>query len=383
MRGDQPVKQTILLVDDERNALAAMKRSLRRKAREWDVLCAEHAEEAWRMIYDPGCDAIVTDVCMPGLSGLELLERIKTTDSTRDLPVAVVTGLNDQELKAKALERGATDLLNKPVDADQLIVRLNNMLRDKAALDELRASNAVLHQRLHLQMAALNQSRMAAICRLAMAAEFRDQCTGMHVERVAHYAKAVANFLGMPHEFQEQLLLAAPLHDIGKIAIPDRILFKPGPLTEGERAVMQRHCKYGEMILRQPTELVETLDAGSCDARDLLDDPVVGLAATIALTHHEKFDGSGYPLKLAGLEIPLPSRIVAVCDVYDALTSARPYRAALPQDDALAIMARTAVRDFDPHVYQAFLEILPALEARVKRIDDKASARLPKGEDLV
>ena len=188
-------------------------------------------ETAWQQLLDSAYDAVITDLKMPGLNGMDLLERIRHNDKTKDIPVVVLTGLNDRGLKEKALDHGAVDLLNKPVQAGNLIARLRNALQAKASQDDLRAANDLLADKLRRQDLDLAHSQMRVICRLGMAAEFRDEDTGNHVIRVGCYSRVIASAMGMPRPFLEMLLLAAPLHDIGKIGIPDNVLLKPGPLT--------------------------------------------------------------------------------------------------------------------------------------------------------
>ena len=206
------------------------------------------------------------------------------------------------------------------------------------------------------------QSRLSIVCRLGMAAEFRDEDTGNHVVRVGCYSLAVAAALGMPPSFLDMLLLAAPLHDIGKIGVPDSVLLKPGPLSDEEWVVMQRHCEIGERILREESKAVFPMfDWYTQESQGLKEalgnhDPLLEMAASVALTHHEKWNGSGYPRRLAGEAIPLESRIVAIADVYDALTSDRPYRGARPEEEALSIIETTAGSHFDPGVHAAFLQ---------------------------
>ncbi len=216
-------------------------------------------------------------------------------------------------------------------------------------------------RRFEQQDVDLAQTRMSIVCRLGMAAEFRDEDTGNHVVRVGCYSRAVAAAMGMPRSFLEMLLLAAPLHDIGKIGVPDSVLLKPGPLSDEEWAVMQRHCEIGECILREESKaVVPSFDWYATESRAVKEalgsrDPMLEMAASVALTHHEKWDGSGYPQGLAGEAIPLESRIVAIADVYDALTSNRPYRAARPEEEALTIIEATVGSHFDPRVHAAFL----------------------------
>ncbi len=371
------MRKQILVVDDDQRMLDALRRAMRRQSDDWSVTFVRHPEAAWEALLDTAYDAVVTDIRMPGISGLDLLERMQQSDKTKDVPVVVLTGLSDHGLKEKALERGAADLLNKPVDAGQLIARLRNVLQTKTYQDDLRATNDLLADKVRRQKLDLAQSRMSVVCRLGMAAEFRDEDTGNHVIRVGCFSRAVAAAMGMPRSFLEMLLLAAPLHDIGKIGIPDSVLLKPGPLSDEQWAVMQRHCEIGERILREQSKvMVPLLDWYAVDSPAIEDtlvnhDPVLEMAATIALTHHEKWDGGGYPGGLAGEAIPLESRIVAVADVFDALTSNRPYRPARPEDEALTIMAATVGSHFEPRVHTAFLRSLPEIRTiRARFADD-------------
>jgi putative two-component system response regulator len=379
------VKKQILIVDDDQRILDALRRTLHHQGDDWDVTFIRNPEQAWEALLETAYDAVVTDVRMPGLTGIELLERMRQTEKTKDVPVVILTGLNDTDLKEKALLGGAIDLMNKPVDAGQLIARLRNVLQTKSYEDSLRATNESLTERLQRQSADLAQSRMTVVCRLGMAAEFRDEDTGNHVIRVGCYSRAVAAAMGMPRSFLEMLLLAAPLHDIGKIGIPDSVLLKPGPLSDEEWVIMQRHCEIGESILRQQSKaMVPLFDWYSVEPpamRDVLEnrDPVLEMAATVALSHHEKWDGSGYPRGLAGEAIPLESRIVAVADVFDALTSNRPYRPARPEEEALTIMDATVGAHFDPRVHAAFSRSLSEIHAIRDRFADNVVV-FPQGE---
>jgi putative two-component system response regulator len=369
------VKKRILIVDDDQRMLDALRRTLHNQCDDWTMTFVRQPEVAWERLLESAYDAVVTDITMPGLNGLDLLERIRKTDKTRDIPVVVLTGLNDQDLKEKALNLGAVDLLNKPVAAGQLIARLRNMLQTKSYQDDLRMRNELLAEKVERQDVDLAKSRMSIVCRLGMAAEFRDEDTGNHVIRVGSYSRAVAAAMGMPNSFLEMLLLAAPLHDIGKIGVPDSVLLKPGPLNDDEWAVMQRHCEIGECILREESKAVAPLFdwyamKASAMKRTLERDPMLEMAATVALTHHEKWDGSGYPQGLAGEAIPLESRIVSIADVYDALTSNRPYRTARPEEEALTIIEATVGNHFDPRVHAAFLRALPEIRDIRRRFDD-------------
>jgi len=370
------VKKQILIVDDDQRMLDALRRTLHHQSDDWAMTYVRNPEEAWETLLQTAYDAVVTDVRMPGLTGIELLERIRQTDKTKDVPVVILTGLNDSDLKERALLCGAVDLLNKPVDAGQLIARLRSVLQTKTYEDELRATNELLTEKVQRQSIDLAQSRMSVVCRLGMAAEFRDEDTGNHVIRVGCYSRAVAAAMGMPRSFLEMLLLAAPLHDIGKIGIPDNVLLKPGPLSDEEWVIMQRHCEIGESILREQSKaMVPLFDWYAVELPSMKDtlenrDPVLEMAATIALSHHEKWDGGGYPRGLAGETIPLESRIVAVADVFDALTSNRPYRPARPEEEALSIMDSTVGTHFDPRVHAAFTRSLSEIRAIRDRFAD-------------
>ncbi len=365
-------KKRIMLVDDEPNTLQALGRSLRRQNHEWEFSWAERAAAAWEQLLQTPHDAVVTDIKMPGMSGLELLQRLQTTEATSDLPVVVMTGLTEQGLREKALELGAADLLTKPVDSRHLVARLQNVLRYKAREDRLRADNRVLRQTLQQQRALLRRSRLDVVCRLGSAAEYRDTDTGNHVIRVGCFSRTVAKGLGLEGHLVELLLLAAPLHDVGKIAIPDAILLKPGPLTPGEWAVMQRHCAFGERILRARSRFIAPLLENLGEPLDNASphDPLLDLAGTIALTHHEKWDGTGYPWGLSGHDMPLASRIVAICDVFDALTSHRPYKPAGTEEEALALLAQASGSHFDPEVHAAFVRVFPEIRRLRQRFAD-------------
>jgi putative two-component system response regulator len=370
------VKKRILIVDDDQHVLDALQRTLRSQAGDWAMTFVRHPETAWERLLESAYDAVVTDIKMPGLGGMELLERIRQNDKTKHTPVVFLTGLNDHDLKEKALDGGAVDLLNKPVQGRDLIARLRNALQMKSSHDDLRATNELLTDKLRRQNIDLAHSRMRIVCRLGMAAEFRDEDTGNHVVRVGCYSRIIAAAMEMPRTFLEMLLLAAPLHDIGKIGIPDSVLLKPGPLNDDEWAIMQRHCEIGECILREQSKaIVPMFDwyAAELDSmRESLDDrdPVLEMAASIALTHHEKWDGTGYPQGLVGQAIPLESRIVAIADVFDALTSNRPYRIARPEEEALTIIDATVGYHFDPKVYAAFVKSLPEIRAIRSRFAD-------------
>jgi putative two-component system response regulator len=366
-------KKRLLFVDDEPRVLDALQRMLRAQRDVWDMTFVDRPEAALELLAGEDFDAVVSDVRMPGMSGLDLLCRIKESPRNRDVVVVMLTGDADSDLKRKALEGGATDLLGKPVERDDLLARLRNVLELKACQDELRAANRLLEQKVRERTQELFHSRLDIIWRLGKIAEHRDEDTGNHVVRVGFYSRLVAEALSTDREFQEAVFLAAPLHDIGKIGIPDRILMKHGPLSSSEWAVMRQHCYLGERILKEESPLREEFFSARGDdapAAQAFQNPMLEIAALLALTHHERWDGNGYPEGLCGEDIPLVSRIVSICDVYDALTSTRPYRTAYPQDRAMEIINRGVATHFDPQVHAAFLKVLPQIAATGERFAD-------------
>lgn len=373
-------KRHILFVDDEPNVLDALRRTLRNFRDQWEMVYMDRPEDAWEHLLQQPCDAVVTDIKMPGMTGLELISRIQAHEKTRDLPVVVLTGLQEPGLKVDALRLGAVDLLTKPIDGNQLAARLENVLRLKAQLDQLKRQNQHLVEQIAQQGLELKRAQLRVIYQLGRVAEHRDSETGNHVVRVGAISYAVGQALRLPQDYLEHLSLAAPLHDIGKIAIPDRILFKPGPLTPGEWAVMQRHCVFGERMLRESPENMLPWGAWSDLNLALLNqsDPLMDMAATIALTHHEKWDGTGYPLGLEREEIPLESRIVAAADVFDALLSHRPYKGPCTEQEALQIMESKVGNHFDPDIYAAFQKALPEIRQLRQQLEDGREAELEK-----
>ncbi|MGB2987639.1 MAG: response regulator, partial [Phycisphaerae bacterium] len=245
------MKKRILFVDDEPNVLEGLRRMLRAQSARWDMRFVSSADEALDQIRQTWPDVLVSDVMMPGKDGFALLTELRESGRTKDMPVIMLTGVNAADVKRRALTLGATDLLNKPVEAEDLIARLQSVLRLKSYQDELKAQNEILDRRVRERTAELAASRLDIIWRLARAAEFRDEDTGNHVVRVGYYCRVLAEELGMQREFVETLFLASPLHDIGKIGVPDSILLKRGRLTTGEWEIMKKHCAIGEDILCQ------------------------------------------------------------------------------------------------------------------------------------
>jgi putative two-component system response regulator len=348
----------ILLVDDEPKVLRALERVMADDAGGWAVSTAGCAAAALAQMGEVAFDAVVTDVNMPDRDGFALLAEIRSAPETRNVPVIIVTGQNEDDLKRRALEMGAADLLSKPVHPQELLARLRNAVRLKAYEDQLRDQNAVLEQRVTERTAELADSRLDIIWRLGKAAEHRDEQTGNHVVRVGCYCRALAQTLGLDHDLVETLFLASPLHDIGKIGIADSVLRKRGPLNHDEWETMKQHCAIGAEILRDDSRAMRLYLAwyGDCRAGrpESNRNPLLKLASSIALTHHEWWDGTGYPSGLAGQQIPLASRIVALADTYDSLRSERPYKPALSEEETLAIIRQECGQHLDPETCAAF-----------------------------
>jgi putative two-component system response regulator len=346
--GPRPAEAVrVLCVDDEAQVLRVMTRCLD----SWGYQCAAASSvaEARERLEAEAYELVLCDVNMPGESGIDLLRSLSA--QRPEVATVMVTGQDDPGLAEMALDLGAYGYVIKPVPANQLRISVANALRrrnleleslayrDLLELTVRQRTSALKHAVSSLEeaQAQLRLTNDEMIVRLSLALESRDANTGDHTERVSRYAVMIARQLGLDDDHCDMIRTASPLHDVGKIAVPDAILLKRGKLTPRERNAMEAHTEAGHRIL-----------AGSRSA--LLD-----LAATIALTHHERFDGEGYPRGLSGLEIPLEGRIVAVADVFDALTSDRPYRRRLMLEDAIALIRSGRGTQFDPEVVDTFV----------------------------
>jgi putative two-component system response regulator len=336
------MKVKILVVDDEDRNLRLMKLLLTSFG--YDVLTASNGEEALEMVHDIPPDVILLDIMMPKMDGFEVAKQLKREEETKIIPIVMVTALNGVEDRVKALEAGADDFLNKPVDKTELRARVQSLVKVKAYNDhmqnyqkELEAEVSKRTIQLRQALKKLKEVSLESIFHLCRAAEYKDENTGDHIKRMSHYASAVARKMGLNKQTVEDLLYTAPMHDAGKIGIPDHILLKPSKLNNKEWETMKQHTIVGAQIL-----------AGS-GAK------FIKLAETIALTHHERWDGSGYPKGLKGSKIPLIGRIAAIADVFDALTSKRPYRMKpFSLEEAFNYIKEGRGRHFDPKVVDAF-----------------------------
>jgi putative two-component system response regulator len=376
------MKRRVVFVDDERNVLNAFRRMLERQSELWEMVFLESADKVLHETKSHEVDVIISDIRMPGMDGFELLRQLKVCEQTKDIPVVIVTGNHEEDLKRHALDLGATDLLSKPVNTEDLIARVQSALRLKSHQDTLKNQNEILEQKVKERTAdlvaltsKLEESRLEIIWRLGKAGEYRDEETGNHVIRMGCYCRPISEALGMGSEFAELIVLAAPLHDIGKIGIPDGILLKAGKLTPKEWDVMRTHPAIGAAILRHDSKMMrafaELRSARGASRLQIDEHPVLSMASSIALNHHEKWDGSGYPNRLAGDVIPLEARIVALADVYDALVSDRCYRAAVPEAEVLRMMQENVGLHFDPVVHKAFEKSLNEIRSIRERFSDE------------
>ena len=350
----------LMFVDDEPRVLQAIERSLRGADPTWTFRFVNSVDEAFKCLATEAIDVIVTDVTMPQRDGFSLLREVTKNPAWQHIPVVVLTGIADRDLKRRALDAGAFDLIAKPVQREDLVARLRSVLRTKDDRDALERLNTTLEQQVMHRTLQLESSRNDILVCLAMAGECRDVETGRHVIRVARYTRRLAEELGLDPKTVQALFKTSPLHDLGKIGVPDHILRKVGPLTIDERAIMQTHCIIGHRILSTPT----SLGAGLTDRpQEPVENPLISTAAEIAMYHHERWDGAGYPQRVAGDAIPLSARIVAVADVYDALTTVRPYKKALPHARALEIILSDSGTHFDPSVITALMRCSEEFDA--------------------
>ncbi|WP_345868331.1 two-component system response regulator [Shewanella algae] len=320
-------KACILAVDDTADNLQLIHAVL---AKDYSLRAATSGEKALAML-DQGLepDLILLDVMMPGIDGFETCHRLKQHPRSAQIPVIFISAKNEVIDEQTGFELGAVDYISKPISPAILKVRIANQL---ALANQARQ----LQQLVKLRTRELEQTRHKIINRLGRAAEYRDNETGLHVQRMSHYCRVLARQLGASESWVELLFNAAPMHDIGKIGIPDHILLKPGKLTPEEYRIMQGHTKIGADILGD--------DAS----------PLLQMAAEVARSHHERWDGNGYPEGLQGNAIPLSARIAAIADVFDALTSERPYKSAWSNQEAFSYLKKEAGGQFDPQLVAAF-----------------------------
>jgi len=334
----------ILVVDDEPYVREVLSRLLSSEG--YQCTCAADADEAWKLLHEDNYALVVADLIMPGMTGMELLAKMH--EKLPRVAVIMATGVDDRKTAIHALQAGAYGYIIKPFDANEVLINVANALERR----RLTLQSADYQQRLEAEVYArtadVRRREEEIALRLVAASEFRDKETGSHIRRMGKYAAVLAKALGWTEEATDDIRVAATMHDIGKIGVADAILLKPGKLAPEEFEVMKTHTEIGARIL---------------DGSDI---PLLNMAKDIALSHHEKWDGSGYPAGLAGDAIPQCARIVAVVDIYDALVHKRVYRDALPEQEALAVMSEESESRFDPEIYGCFLSILPEVR-RIRR----------------
>ena len=357
--GTQPFgsKAKIMIVDDVAVNILTVQGYLKTVGYR-EFFTTSDPSKAMKMIREISPDVLLLDIQMPEVSGLDILRVMNADPVLKHLPVLVLTADQDPTTKQQALDLGANDFLQKPIDPHDLIPRVRNALSLKAHHDKLSQHAAILEQQVKQRTAALLASQQQLILSLARAAEHRDNDTANHVIRVGRYAGVVARKIGYPSKRIPMLELAAQLHDVGKIGIPDAILLKPAALEPDEFDLMKKHCAFGRNIIAPIAgKDLEVLRTHAMLGNQILKDPcspLLKLAAKIAQCHHERWDGKGYPLGLSGDDIPLEARIVSIADVYDALSTKRPYKDPFPREKCFQIIKEGRGTQFDARLVDAF-----------------------------
>ena len=381
LRQEQDALRTckIMIVDDEQLVIRVVRRFLSSDGYE-NFITVTDSRKALEAIVHEQPDVVLLDIMMPHVTGMDLLKVRQKTLSLQHIPFIILSATSEHQIKRDALQHGATDFLSKPVDPSDLTLRVQNALTVKRHHDHLANYAIELERQVRARTSQIEKSREQIIHCLARAAEYRDNETGEHVIRVGKYCSVIADQLGFGPEYCYQIELAAQLHDVGKIGIPDSILLNPGKLNNEEFDVMKTHCGLGMQIM-EPLADAEServrrhTDMGGF-IMDGVDSPMLELAATIARTHHEKWDGTGYPFQLKGEIIPIEGRICCVADVYDALCSERPYKPKFPIQKCLEIMLSERGSRFDPIVLDAFFERIEEIESIRQSYDDQENVKL-------
>jgi two-component system response regulator RpfG len=327
----------VMIVDDQHTGRMILEQLIYSIDAALNVECFEDPYQALKLAIQYTPDLVLTDYKMPNIDGVDFIRRFRSIPNCTDVPLVMVTVVEDPQIRYMALDAGATDFLVRPIDQHECRARCKNLLTLRRQQIIIKNRASWLEAQVSAATRKVRNREKETLLRLAKAGEYRDEGTGNHVLRMARYCRVIAEQLNLSVTDCEEIELAAPMHDIGKIGISDNILLKPGMLTFEERKVMQTHTVIGHEILKDsPSRYLQ-------------------LGAEIAMTHHEKYDGSGYPEGLAGDEIPLPARIVAVADVYDALTTKRPYKSPWSSVNAIDYIKKHSGYHFDPKCVQALL----------------------------
>jgi len=340
MTEEKTIKEAkILIVDDQPANVTLIEKMLDIEGY-INVIATTDPTQVESIYLEQNSDLVLLDLNMPVMDGYQVLAKIREVDPDYP-PIIVLTAQIDRESRIKALDLGARDFLAKPFDRVELMTRIRNMLEVRIMAKAMKNQNKILDAMVQERTKELNHTRLEVIRRLGRAAEYRDDMTGFHIIRMSRYSQILALAAGMSEADAEMLLNASPMHDIGKIGIPDKVLLKPGKLDAEEWKIMQTHVDIG----------VEILSGADSD--------LMNMAAEVAQNHHEKWDGSGYPQALAGEDIPFTGRVVAIADVFDALTTKRAYKKAWPIEEAVDFLKEQRGKHFEARLVDLFLEILP------------------------
>ena len=339
----------ILLVDDAKSSVDVLVNALKAT---YKLGVSLSGEDAVRFVTQRVPDLILLDIIMPGTDGFEVCRRLKADPQTKDIPIIFITAMDDLNHKTKGFDFGAVDYITKPFDITEVKARVKTHLTLKLAQEALKNQNAILEEIVRERTRELRKAQVEVINRLGKAMEHRDQNTGNHINRMGKYCRLMGKVLGLSREEYDRLDLASTMHDVGKIGISDNILLKPGKLDGKEWESMQTHTYIGEKLLSGGTS------------------HLLEVARIIAMTHHEKWDGTGYHQRLKGKEIPLAGRITCICDVFDALISRRPYKDPWLVEDALAEIKKGSGTFFDPDLVEVFLSLEPELRKIIETYQD-------------
>ncbi|MFW5425949.1 MAG: HD domain-containing phosphohydrolase [Methylophagaceae bacterium] len=340
----QILSANILIVDDQFVNVKLLEKVLKQAGFE-NIFSTDDSRQAVPLYLEHDIDVLLLDIRMPHLDGFEVMQKLQATIQNDYLPILVLTAELTSETRSRSLTSGAKDFLTKPFDRQEVILRTSNIIEVRLLHKQILQQNIILEAEVKKRTQELENSRLEIIQRLGLAAEYKDNETGNHVLRMSKFSHALAKLYGLADKDLEMILCASPMHDIGKIGIPDRVLLKPGKLDNDEWEIMKSHVTIG----------AELLSGG--------ESPLLSMAKSIALTHHEKWDGSGYPEGLSGDDIPIEGRICAISDVFDALTSERPYKEAWSIEKAVALIKDESGKHFDPRLVELFEEILPEIKS--------------------